>query len=198
MEEPWCKRCGKPFAGALTNPFECSNCRDMELQFCQARSGVIFDGPVREALHRYKYNRQPWFEPFLVELMGQTIAPELKAADWDVIVPVPLHRVKASEREFNQAEILGEHLARQTGVPLEAGWLRRVEYTRTQTALTRAERLQNVRQAFAMQRGAKVAGQRVALFDDVMTTGATADACARVLLQSGASRVSAWTLARGM
>jgi competence protein ComFC len=198
VKEPWCQRCGKPFAGDLTTPFECANCRGLDLHFSQARSGVVFDGPVREALHRYKYNRQPWFEPFLADLLLETAGSAVNRADWDVIIPVPLHRLKQSEREFNQAEVLARHLGAHGGIPVNKRALKRVEYTRTQTQLSRNERLANVRKAFAMREGLRLNGERVMLFDDVMTTGATADACARVLLQNGASRVGVWTLARGM
>jgi len=117
---------------------------------------------------------------------------------WDLIVPVPLHAQKLAQREFNQAERLARRLSRATGIPLAADLVRRVEITRTQTRLTRAERAANVRRAFATADGAACKGCRIVLVDDVLTTGATTSACARALLDAGAAKVCVWTLARGL
>jgi len=195
---PFCERCGLPFEGAVTTPFECGNCREMGLQFSRARSAVAARGMVLEIIHRYKYQRALWFEPFLADLLVRVAAPSLRQERWDLIVPVPLHRVKKSEREFNQAERLARHLSVAAQVPMDRRLLRRVSPTRTQTRLSRAERTANVRQAFALDRGRSLKGRRVVLLDDVLTTGATTSACARVLRAGGAEEVCVWTLARGL
>ena len=117
----------------------------------------------------------------------------------DMIVPVPLHYLKKNEREFNQAERLVAGLSRVTGIPLNTAVLTRVESTRTQTMLNRSDRIANVRHAFAPNRQSPetgLAGKRIIVFDDVLTTGATSNACATVLRQAGAARVGVWTLAR--
>src|SRR6266700_3958402 len=106
---PFCERCGLPFEGAVTTPFECGNCREMGLQFSRARSAVAARGMVLEIIHRYKYQRALWFEPFLADLLVRAAAPSLRQERWDLIVPVPLHRVKKSEREFNQAGRRADH-----------------------------------------------------------------------------------------
>jgi ComF family protein len=105
--------------------------------------------------------------------------------------------VKRREREFNQAERLARLLGRATGIPVRTDVLRRVHPTPSQTRLSRTERAANVRTAFAAVRGCEVEGGRVVLVDDVLTTGATASACAEVLLASGAREVTVWTVARG-
>jgi ComF family protein len=198
IEPPFCDRCGLPFAGAITNEFECSNCQESDWHFSFARSAVVAKDQVLEVIHKYKYNRAVWFEPFLADLLIQRAAPELRRANWDWIVPVPLHPTKQREREFNQAERLAERLSRATQIPLSARLLRRVQPTRTQTWLSREERLVNVRKAFALRDNRALAGERVVLIDDVFTTGATTGACARVLRVAGAGEVCVWTVARGV
>jgi ComF family protein len=124
----------------------------------------------------------------------------LRSEKWDVIVPVPLHPRKKIEREFNQAERLGRRLSAATRLPLRKNLLARVAPTRTQTLLSRAERMANVQRAFACPSAhPDLKGRRVVLVDDVLTTGATTSACAKVLrAQGGASDVCVWTVARGL
>jgi competence protein ComFC len=198
IKPPFCDRCGLPFEGEITTIFECENCRDMELHFRTARSAVVAGELLLEVIHRYKYQRAMWFEPFLADLLIKQAAPELARNKYDMIVPVPLHSAKRREREFNQAERLGECLRRATGIPLNRKLLKRVESTQTQTLLTRPQRAANVRNAFAPASGAHLNGGKVVVFDDVFTTGATTSACAKVLLAMGADEVSVWTVARGL
>ncbi len=195
---PFCERCGLPFEGEITTAFECTNCREMELHFTSARSVIAAQGMALDLIHRYKYSDALWLEPFLGGLLNNAASPALRAGHWSLIVPVPLHPQKLAEREFNQAGRLAHRLAQATGLPLAAGLVRRVEATRTQTRLSRGERAKNVRRAFAPAPGARCDGARVVLIDDVLTTGATTSACARVLLGLGAQEVCVWTLARGL
>ena len=198
IKPPFCERCGLPFDGDLTTSFECTNCREMALRFSAARSAVVARGPVLEIIHRYKYQRALWFEPFLAGLLLRETVPALRGQDWDLIVPVPLHPLKQREREFNQAERLAVHLGDATSIPVNKRLLRRVVFTSTQTRLTRPQRAANMRGAFAMRDGAELDGERVILVDDVFTTGATTSACAQALLVAGAGDVCVWTVARGI
>jgi competence protein ComFC len=198
IRPPFCKRCGLPYVGEITNDFECTNCRDMKLYFVSARSAVAAGELILEVIHRYKYSRALWFEPFLADLLVREAAPELAKNKWDMLVPVPLHPAKQREREFNQAERLGRHLARATRIPLNTKLLRRVQSTQTQTLLSREQRAANVNKAFAMRSDDRLDGLRVVLLDDVFTTGATTSSCAKVLLSAGAESVCVWTVARGL
>ncbi len=198
IRPPYCERCGLPFDGKLTTPFECANCREMELHFSSARSAVVAAGVVLEAIHRYKYQRALWFEPFLADLLAREAGPVLRGQKWDFLVPVPLHPTKKREREFNQAGRLAERLSAATHIPVNTTWLRRVLPTSTQTRLTREQRAANMRGAFAMADACRLHGERVVLLDDVFTTGATTSACARVLRAAGAGDVCVWTVARGL
>jgi len=198
IRPPFCERCGLPYPGDLTAPFECTNCREMELHFTSARSAVVASGIVREVVHRFKYQRALWFEPFLADLLIREAKSALLEQHWDFIVPVPLHPVKHREREFNQAERLASHLSAATGIPLNRKWLRRVIPTATQTLLTREQRATNMRGAFAVTDHAGLDGERIVLVDDVFTTGATTSACAKVLQSAGAGDICVWTVARGL
>jgi ComF family protein len=198
IQRPFCERCGRPFEGDITTQFECANCSEMEWHFQSARSAVAARDPVLEAIHRYKYQRAYWFEPFLAELLIEAAGPALGAQPADVIVPVPLHPTKQREREFNQAERLADRLGAATQLPVNKRLLRRVVATRTQALLKRPERLANVRNAFAMRDGQRLNGERIVVVDDVFTTGATTSACAKVLKSAGAGEVCVWTLARGI
>jgi competence protein ComFC len=198
IKPPFCERCGRPFEGDLTTPFECANCREMELHFTAARSAVVASGVVREAIHRYKYQRALWFEPFLADLLVREAGPALREQKWDCLVPVPLHSTKKREREFNQAGRLAQRLSDATGIPVNTHWLRRILPTSTQTQLTREQRAANMRGAFAVINDGRLHGKRLVLLDDVFTTGATTSACARVLRAAGAGEVCVWTVARGM
>ncbi|HEU0039768.1 MAG TPA: ComF family protein, partial [Verrucomicrobiae bacterium] len=180
IHPPFCQRCGLPYRGEFNTPFECANCRELELHFVSARSAVKARGVILDAIHRYKYQRALWFEPFLADVFLRQAVPALRQEQWNLIVPVPLHATKKREREFNQAECLARHLSRATNIPLNQTWLRRVVPTRTQTLLTRQQRAANVRRAFTLRPDARLNGERIILVDDVFTTGATTNACALV------------------
>jgi len=198
IKPPFCNRCGLPFHGSLTTDFECTNCRDMKLHFRSARSAVKLDGAVLEVVRRYKYKRALWFEPFLADLLIREALPHLREEKWDYIVPVPLHPRKKRQREFNQAERLATFLSAAAGIPMDTTLLKRVNWTQTQTKLTRDKRAENMRNAFTMRKPRKLNGERIVLFDDVFTTGATTNACAEVLIEAGAGEIGVWTMARGL
>jgi ComF family protein len=198
IRAPFCERCGLPFPGEITTAFECTNCREMELHFSSARSAVVAKTIVLEIIHRFKYRRVLWFEPFLADLLVREAVPILRGQNWDFIAPVPLFPVREREREFNQAELLAKHLSAATKIPLHNKLLRRVLPTATQTLLTREQRAKNMRGAFAVRDGIKLAGEKIVLVDDVFTTGATTSACAKVLRKAGAGDVCVWTVARGL
>lgn len=198
IQPPFCDRCGLPFEGEITNTFECTNCRELELHFNSARSAVVLKTVVSEAMHAYKYNRAMWFERFLAGLLLQKAVPALRPQKWDIIVPVPLHPTKLREREFNQAARLAKHLGAALNLPVDTKSLQRITPTQTQTKLSRADRAKNVRGAFAVRKGVRLTSKRVIVLDDMFTTGATTSDCARALQSSGAAEVCVWTVARGL
>jgi ComF family protein len=156
-----------------------------------ARAIGPYDGPLRSIVHALKYGRRPSIARPLAERMRRHASDIFCGVH--VAVPVPLHRRRHHARGFNQAEELARHL----GVPCERA-LRRVRHTPSQTDLPAGRRHANVRNAFALARNANVDGLCVLLVDDVCTTGATLEACARALRTGGAKEVRALTAARAV
>jgi ComF family protein len=197
LTAPYCERCGLPYEGSITHSFVCQNCQGIEFGFSFARSAMVANRVILQVIGLYKYNRAVWFEPFLGDLLTRQAVPTLSAQKWDVVVPVPLHPLKEREREFNQAERLARHLSGALRIPVNTRLIRRAKFTGTQTLLTRPERAANMDGAFIPRAGKQLAGERVILVDDVLTTGATTSACARALRECGAGDVCVWTVARG-
>ena len=196
--QPFCRCCGLPFEGEITVTFECSNCREERFHFRFARAAVKLTGLVQDVIHRYKYNQAGYFEPFLTDLLIRQASPVLAREKWDWIVPVPLHWLKFRSRSFNQSLRIGRALSKATTIPVKTSLLKRTEPTRTQTRLTRTQRAENVKRAFQFSGREPLQGAKIILVDDVLTTGATANACAKLLMQNGASVVDVWTVARGV
>ena len=195
LAAPLCERCGSSRCGAAP----CRACRDNSLRHIDwARSVYPFVGPLREAIHRFKYNH----ERARADHLGALLLPLLAAvpgADSPVaplLVPVPLSATRRRERGYNQAESLARTLASARGWPVATA-LVRVRATPPQVGLDPAARRANVRGAFAW-RGEPLAGSRVLLVDDVLTTGATASECAAVLKAAGAGWVGLLTIARAL
>ena len=198
VQVPFCERCGDPIAGTASGPFECAGCRRTEPAFDWARSAVRYDGVAKACIRRFKYNAGIWLEDELtdwLEALWRT-CPE-SAGAIECLAAVPLYPKRQRERGYNQSALLATGLARRIGIPFRGGMLRRGKSTGTQTHLTAAQRVHNVRGVFSVPWPARVRGVRVALVDDVMTTGATVNECARALKAAGAAAVVVLTVARG-
>ena len=196
---PMCLGCGRPFGSAAvahTAQPLCRLCRVNFYAFERARSFAIYDDALSEAIMLLKYEEVArlghWFAERLAEIVSQ--AP----GDWrsDVVVPVPLHSERPRERGYNQAELIARPLAKRLNVKLESRLLARTKPRPAQLVLSRSEHWKSVRGAYATRRGLQVDNLRVLLVDDVLTTGATLDACARALRKAGAAAVLGLTVAR--
>ncbi|GAA3938529.1 ComF family protein [Hymenobacter algoricola] len=152
-------------------------------------------GRVQHLLHQLKYQGQRDVGLVLGRWYGAELTSHGLAADFDLIVPVPLHRTKLARRGFNQSDTFAEGLALGLAVPWSAHVLRRTEHTASQTRKNRTERWLNVATVFEVADPAAILGRRILLVDDVLTTGATLEACAAVLLAAGCRDVSIATIA---
>lgn len=206
VEPPCCKVCGEVYDGAFTNEFRCANCSGRRLEFEFAVAACRAEEAVRELIHQFKYERRLQLRGALAALMLRTLEePRLareNLADW-LLVPVPLHRSRELDREFNQSWELCLRLSQLTGISA-AKALVRIRPTDAQAGLDRDERLRNLRGAFALPKPRpwrpqiNLQGRRILLVDDVFTTGATTSECARVLRrEGGAEKVVVITAARG-
>jgi ComF family protein len=193
LEPPWCARCGRPAPGPAGASPVCGPCRETPPAWDWARAAGLYAGPLREALHAFKFGGRRALAGPLAELVLEQCGPDLPATV-DALVPVPLARRRESERGFNQAGLIAERLARRLGRPVRPRWLRRVRPTTPQTDLGAEARRANVRDAFVAS--PRVAGRALVLIDDVYTTGATAGECARTLKAAGARAVGVLTVAR--
>lgn len=192
-----CGRCGLPQAGAITGEFRCSNCDGLELGFDRAVAAVVATPFLLDIVHRYKYRRALWFEGFLSELLVGVASRVLREERWDAVVPVPLHKVREREREFNQSERLARRMASALGFAVRTDLVERRFETRSQALLDRTERAKNVASAFRRRSSLRLEGWRVVVVDDVLTTGATTSAVGWVLREAGAAEVTVLTVARG-
>jgi len=197
IEPPCCSRCAMPFVGAVEGRFVCGYCTELGFHFEQGVAACLARGVVLASIHHFKYDRQMYFGTHLADWIVTAGRAHMDWSDVDAVVPVPLHPRKKREREFNQAEYLADAVGAAFEKPVWKRHLRRVRDTGTQTKLSREERLRNLRDAFEARDGGAWKGKRVVLVDDVFTTGATLDACARVLRIAGAAEVRVLTVARG-
>ena len=203
LVDPFCNSCGESFPGEIEGTFACPNCHHLKFAFEFARPAMIRDDRTLEMIHRLKYSRELHLAKDLGRLAAGSfgdprLAPAL-AGNWP-LVPVPLHRRRFQHRHFNQAEEISRALARHTGLPVLKA-LKRIRATGHQTALTRAQRMENLRGAFVITRaGSHSVGQSPAgavLVDDVLTTGSTVNECAKILRRAGFRSIFVVTVMRG-
>jgi ComF family protein len=192
-----CERCGRPALSAHdAGPGPCEECRQSPPPFVVARSAFLYreSGPLRSVLLRLKHGAD---RTVVADLADAMLAPALDAAGRlhaPRLCPVPLHWLRRARRGYNQAELLARRLSQRTGLPL-AQPLRRGRATHPQKG-GRARRQAAMQGVFGLRRGAAVQGLDFLIVDDVLTTGATAGACARALLAAGARAAGVVTLAR--
>lgn len=198
VASPMCSRCGLVFQSREGEDHLCGRCLDQPGAFSRARATGIYDDSLRIAIHALKFKGKVALAGPLGKLLLDTFQYYWTAGDIDVVAPVPLYRRRFRRRGFNQAYLLVRRWALSGETVIIRDLLVRTRATAPQTGLDRRQRRSNIKNAFAVSRCGQSAGKRVLLVDDVLTTGATADACAEVLLRDGAKRVDVLTLARAL
>jgi len=196
-QEPHCVTCGYPFFGAVDENVGCLHCEELDPLFREGRTAGLLQGPLRRLVHALKYEgavhlvrdvealvrRHPHFRDFLAGA---------------VLIPVPLHPRKQRERGFNQAHLLAEAFAAVVNDAVVKSLMKRVIDTPTQTRFDREQRQTNLKNAFALaDDGGIQTDLRYVLVDDVFTTGATLNACAKVLRHAGLTAIDVATLGHG-
>ena len=198
VTSPLCRCCGIVFKSRDGEDHLCGNCLAQPWAFTRARAVGIYDESLKGAIQALKFNAMVQLAVPLGRVLYRTFREYWSAGDIDLIAPVPLHQRRFQRRGFNQAYLLISGWREVGNALIVRDLLVRHRETMPQTGLDRRQRRANIRHAFSMRRPGQSAGRRVLLVDDVLTTGATADACAQALLQDGASRVDVLTLARAL
>ncbi|NLU00421.1 ComF family protein [Pseudomonas lundensis] len=198
-ELPWlqtpCQRCALP----LSMPgLTCGSCLKHPPAFEGVHAPWLYDFPVDSLILRFKHNSRWPFGRLLAALLSQSLLDRYQQAQPrpDVLLPVPLSAARQRQRGYNQCVMLGQWLSDHLDIPCQAHWLLRTQDTPAQQALDAKARKRNLLNAFALGPDAQVRGLHVALVDDVLTTGATAQSLALLLLKAGAKRVDVYCLAR--
>jgi ComF family protein len=206
VNAPFCTCCGRPFDSSLGVDHRCGKCQENPFGFSRARSAGIYRGAFKALICAYKYQFRVDLAVPLSRILWRTLHLHWDPHTIDCIIPVPLHKRRLRERGYNQSEFmirpwfaaLRTRGRIPTGPTLSVENLIRRRCTQPQTGLDRSQRIANLRQAFHLADPEAVRGCRVLLVDDVLTTGATVNACARVLQKAKVASVEVLTLARAV
>lgn len=193
VQEPTCLRCGKEIASEEIE--YCYDCSHHTRSFAGGFALAVYDPVMRESIRRFKNKGRMEYADWYVEAIWQQYGKQLQELEIDAVVPVPLHRSRRNERGYNQAELLARRLAKKLGVPVWPRALKRTRKTTAQKYLGGRERQKNLESVFALGRGPRwgkgfwLKEKNILLADDIYTTGGTAEACTRILLDAGARSV---------
>ena len=206
ISSPICSCCGIMFKSRQGQDHLCGDCITQPKEFRTARAAVAYDHQLMAVVHRFKYAEKIQLAGPLGGLMLDAYKRFWDREEVDLILPVPLHNAKFRKRGFNQSYLLirrwksisAPMVDKVVGIPINTDILIRSKETVSQTGLGRQQRLKNIKGAFKVKNPEKVIAKKLLLVDDVYTTGATVNECARVLLKAGAERVDVLTVARAM
>lgn len=205
IRPPYCSQCGIPLETTLCtslNPESflrlkatCHKCKRKKHQFVCARSLGEYTGSLREIIHYYKFNKKSYLSEPLADLMMKILDIRKMFGRIDAIIAVPLHRKRKKERGFNQSFLIAKRLGRKLKIKVERRALSRIKKSIPQMDLPAHQREKNVMGAFKLRKVKRIRDKRILLIDDVMTTGATVNECARVLQRSGSKEIFVLTIA---
>lgn len=190
IENPFCQTCGYPLNPSASLPekvFSCDECPD-DVKFRKARTIAYYDSAVGNAVRLLKDQGKAIMANPLADLMAKEMPKLLNVQDYDYIVPVPIHKSKRRQRGYNQMELIGRRLSDKTGIPLEVRSFVKSVNTLPQRGLKAKDREKNIQGSFGVPDRSEIEGKKILLIDDVMTTGATVNECAKVLLMEGKVR----------
>lgn len=195
---PHCVRCGIPFDVQLDDNTEktCGACLADVPYYDEARAGVVYDDLTRQLILRYKHGDHSYLSRTFIPWMERAGYQHITSAD--IIMPVPLHWSRMIKRRYNQAALLAQAIAANNNKQYEPLWLKRVKATAPQGRRGAKERKKNVKKAFAVNNKAALEGKNILLIDDVITSGATVNECAKILKDYGAEIVNVLSVARAV
>lgn len=194
IQEPRCKRCGKPIH--LEEEEFCYDCKHRDFHYEQGKSLWLHRAPVDRSIYDFKYkNRRSYGEIYakeMVEAFGEII----RLWEIDLLIPVPLHKKKLRKRGFNQAEVIAEGIGKRMNIPIDTTLVVRRKYTMPQKEFSQKERRRNLADAFRVSHG-NIGAKNILIIDDIYTTGSTVDSIAKVLKDAGAEKTYFLTISIG-
>ena len=199
-----CDKCGRAVEGAARSDLEtfvcptCANGEGRGYAFVRVKRWAVYEGTLVRAILLLKFENIDLLGKLFAQWFAEVVAGSGSAFQADVVVPVPLHRQRERERGYNQAALIAKPLAKRLGLPYKSVLLTRIRPRPDKHLLSYEERWESVRGAFATRPGSQVDNLRVLLVDDVMTSGATLDSCAKTLREAGARSVTGLTVARAV
>ena len=191
LEAPWCHICGTPGING-----HCDACATTPPRYGKLRTLAFYQTTLQEAIHFFKFEKKKVFARPLIQLINAHIPSDCNIAEYDFILPVPIHKKRLRERGFNQATLLADGIAKAGGVPLLTDTLVRHRHTVAQSSLDREARQQNLMGAFKIRNPDIIRDKRLLVFDDVFTTGATIREAVSELWTADPAEVDVLTLAR--
>ena len=194
ITKPCCPICGRPFEYEVAKDVICGTCLKQKPIYQTARAAMVYDDISKELIIPFKHGDRTDLSPLLVKFLYQCGLDMFSKID--LIMPVPLHQFRLMKRKYNQSALLASGLSKKTHIPYEPYLLRRHKSTKSQGHLNSKERAKNVLNAFRVVHTDRIKNKIILLVDDVYTTGATVNACAKALLNAGAKEVHVLTVCR--
>ncbi len=194
LKDPCCPVCALPFPSPVTENHTCSVCLLDPPSFSRTIALGLYQGDLHDLISRMKYRGEERIAEILGDWMGERLVR--KGVRPDGIIPVPLHPARLRQRGFNQSAVMARRIGKRLGIPVSNCNLMRVRETASQTGLTREERGRNLKNAFGILGAQLLEGKEILLIDDVFTTGATLEACSRLLKRGGVLSVAVSVAAR--
>mgnify|MGYP005847147201 CR=1 FL=1 len=195
-KKPFCEKCGRKLSSEMQSEYICITCRDTKWHFDRQFSATVYNEVMQELVHLYKYGMRNYLASSLASFMIKFMDDYIDAKTIDFVIPVPLHWRRYLYRGFNQAYEIARRFSHQYSSKISTGNLRRIRYTTPQVGLSNEERKKNIRGAFTVINPERLTGKNILLIDDVFTTGATMNECARILKESGVLSVTGFTLSQ--
>ncbi|MFY9590182.1 ComF family protein [Rickettsia endosymbiont of Halotydeus destructor] len=193
IAKPYCSSCGRKLEIAILENFCCTRCYHNKPNYDLARSLLKFNEYSKKIIHQFKYQDKTVFAKTFAKLLCNRYAKEIE--NIDLIVPVPMNRFKRLLRMYNPAHILAQEIAKITGKNIKADTLIKAKWTKSQTFLSKKQRVNNIKNSIKFNKKYEIAKQKILLIDDVITTGTTIYECSKILRKAGANSIYVMTIA---
>lgn len=187
-----CQKCSRPVSSGQAF---CRDCLVQAHSFAACYAAALYEGALRQSVLRFKFYRHPEYYRGYAQMILARLVQTEHLPHFDAVIAAPLSAERRKERGYNQSELLAKAVSKGLGVPFEKNCIQKIRHTPAQSTLSYTERMHNLRSAFRIKAKERVRGKTILLVDDILTTGATADEIARVLLRAGAHSVYAAVLA---